>query len=106
MELLINYIEQVGGSARLPKCLRLIMMSGDWIPPTLPERIYRLNRNDDLCVISLGGATEAAIWSNMFHIKKGWKPSEQGWNCIPYGRPLRNQTMYILKCVSTPSLKP
>ena len=27
---------------------------------------------------------------------KGWQPSEQGCSCIPYGRPFKNQTMYIL----------
>jgi len=60
MELLVNYVEQVG--RRLPDCLRVVMMSGDWIPPTLPERIHRLSPNDTLRVVSLGGATEAAIW--------------------------------------------
>ena len=64
--------------------------------PTLPERIHRLSTAPSMRVISLGGATEAAIWSNMFEIPRGWKPSEAGWSCIPYGRPLRNQTMYIL----------
>jgi len=94
MELLVNHAEQIG--RRLPSCLRLVMMSGDWIPPTLPERIHRLSTCDSMRVISLGGATEAAIWSNMYEIKPGWRPSEKGWSCIPYGRPLRNQTMYIL----------
>ena len=32
----------------------------------------------------------------MFEIGRGWRPSEHGWGSIPYGRPLRNQTMYIL----------
>ena len=96
MELLVNHVEQIG--RHLPACLRLVMMSGDWIPPTLPERIHRLSgrQGEGIRVISLGGATEAAIWSNMFEIRRGWRPSEHGWSCIPYGRPLRNQTMYVL----------
>ena len=92
----MNHVEQIG--RHLPACLRLVMMSGDWIPPTLPERIHRLSgrKGEGIRVISLGGATEAAIWSNMFEIGRGWRPSEHGWGSIPYGRPLRNQTMYIL----------
>ena len=30
MELLVNHVEQIG--RHLPACLRLVMMSGDWIP--------------------------------------------------------------------------
>ena len=60
MELLVNHVEQIG--RHLPACLRLVMMSGDWIPPTLPERIHRLSgrKGEGIRVISLGGATEAA----------------------------------------------
>ena len=95
MELIVNYCEQ--DHRPIPASLRLVMMSGDWIPPTLPGRIHAMSANPNgIRVISLGGATEAAIWSNMFEVKKGWNPSENGWSCIPYGRPLRNQTMYIL----------
>ena len=95
MELIVNYCEQE--HRPLPASLRVVMMSGDWISPTLPSRIHAMSpRSDGIRVISLGGATEAAIWSNMFEVEKGWSPSEHGWSCIPYGRPLRNQTMYVL----------
>lgn len=43
----------------------------------------------------MGGATEAAIWSNMHELV----PDETlapSWTSIPYGRPLRNQTMLVL----------
>jgi pyochelin synthetase len=46
----------------------------------------------------MGGATEASIWSNIFELEKdsvsGGVP--EGWSSIPYGRPMRNQRMYIL----------
>lgn len=70
--------------------LRLIMLSGDWIPLALPDKIKSIF--DDSMVISLGGATEAAIWSIYFPIDK----VEPNWKSIPYGYPLSNQKMYIL----------
>ena len=47
----------------------------------------------------MGGATEAAIWSNRFEL--GRDEHDLGidlanWTNIPYGRPLRNQRMYTL----------
>ncbi len=35
--------------------------SGDWIPVNLPDRIRKEYENAE--VVSLGGATEASIWS-------------------------------------------
>jgi pyochelin synthetase len=69
---------------------RLAMLSGDWIPLNLPDTLLQLVPSVQL--ISLGGATEASIWSN-FHIYKGLQPD---WNSIPYGRPLSNQGFRIL----------
>src|SRR5699024_7796185 len=46
------------------KTLRLILMSGDWIPVSLPGRIR--NILGDVKIVALGGATEASIWSNCF----------------------------------------
>lgn len=69
--------------------LRLVMMSGDWIPVTLPQKIRHYCSAD---IVSLGGATEASIWSNDFFI-----PINQTFETsIPYGKPLPNQTMKIL----------
>ncbi|WP_337264556.1 MULTISPECIES: amino acid adenylation domain-containing protein [unclassified Serratia (in: enterobacteria)] len=74
---------------RLPASLRLIMLSGDWIPVDLPAQIRQIT--SDCTLVSLGGATEAAIWSN-YHLIEERKYEVS----IPYGRPLANQTMYIL----------
>ncbi|WP_367183493.1 amino acid adenylation domain-containing protein, partial [Sporosarcina sp.] len=71
--------------------LRVILLSGDWIPVTLPRRIRAIF--DTATVVALGGATEASIWSNAFDI-----PAEvpEDWISIPYGKPLSNQRYYIL----------
>ncbi|MCR3758486.1 amino acid adenylation domain-containing protein [Clostridium felsineum] len=70
--------------------LRLVMLSGDWINLELPKKI---NENFPYAdIISLGGATEASIWSIYYPIKG----INKEWSSIPYGYPLSNQTIYIL----------
>lgn len=70
--------------------LRLIMLSGDWIGLQLPGLAKRLFA--DARLVSLGGATEAVIWSNYFKVEK----VEDHWISIPYGRPIQNAKYYIL----------
>ncbi|MBE5903195.1 MAG: amino acid adenylation domain-containing protein [Pseudobutyrivibrio sp.] len=72
--------------------LRLVLLSGDWIPTRLPAEIYE-HFGVDVKLVSLGGATEASIWSNYFEIPKVI-PEE--WESIPYGKPLSNQGFIIL----------
>jgi nonribosomal peptide synthetase protein BlmIV len=69
--------------------VRLVLLSGDWIPVGLPDRVRRMLPNAQ--VVSLGGATEASIWSNWFPIER----VDPGWASIPYGTPLRNQRMHV-----------
>ncbi|WP_438297237.1 amino acid adenylation domain-containing protein [Streptomyces sp. HUAS TT7] len=87
MQMLVEHLE-AGGA--LPERLRLVMLSGDWIPVDLPDRIRGLW--PDVEIISLGGATEASIWSIHHVIDE----VEQGAKSIPYGVPLRNQTFHVL----------
>lgn len=70
--------------------LRLIFLSGDWIPLALPDRMKAAFPG--VCVVALGGATEATIWSN-YHIVGELKPD---WVSVPYGRPIQNARYYIL----------
>lgn len=70
--------------------LRLVMLSGDWIPLELPERIRSCFENAE--IISLGGATEASIWSIYYPISE----VKKDWKSIPYGYPLANQKIYVL----------
>ncbi|QHG16471.1 amino acid adenylation domain-containing protein [Nostoc sp. ATCC 53789] len=88
MKLLVEYAGD--RCDRLPSSLRLVMMSGDWIPVTLPEQIHSLGNN--VQVISLGGATEASIWSIFYPIET----IDPSWTSIPYGKPLSNQSFHIL----------
>ncbi|WP_421657455.1 amino acid adenylation domain-containing protein [Leptothermofonsia sp. ETS-13] len=77
----------------LPHCLRLVLLSGDWIPITLPDLIRQLKRGaEPIEIISLGGATEASIWSILYPIGA----IDPSWKSIPYGRPMANQQFYIL----------
>ncbi|NEQ79123.1 MAG: amino acid adenylation domain-containing protein, partial [Moorea sp. SIO2I5] len=88
MQMLVNYT--AGCSQLLPKSLRLVMLSGDWLPLSLPEQIRSLCENVQL--VSLGGATEASIWSILYPIEQ----VESTWKSIPYGRPMANQRFYVL----------
>ena len=71
--------------------LRLVMMSGDWVPVSLPGRIRNLFQNVE--IVALGGATEGSIWSNHFEIPE---VVPEDWKSIPYGKPLANQKYYVL----------
>ena len=88
MEMVVSYEEARGGN--LPESLRLVMLSGDWIPATLPGRIEGLSKKAK--VVSLGGATEASIWS-IVHPVESVDPDARS---IPYGRPLTNQSVHVL----------
>ncbi|MEV7611392.1 amino acid adenylation domain-containing protein [Streptomyces sp. NPDC089799] len=70
--------------------LRLALLSGDWIPVTLPDRIRA--HVPGLRLVSLGGATEASIWSIHYPIGE----VDPAAPSIPYGFPLRNQTFHVL----------
>lgn len=87
MQMLVDYATTNHQGSSLS--LRYILMSGDWIPIDLPDHIRTISSAKQL---SLGGATEAAIWSIAHPIESVdmSKPS------IPYGRAMRNQEIYVL----------
>ncbi|MEM7401115.1 MAG: amino acid adenylation domain-containing protein [Pseudomonadota bacterium] len=70
--------------------IRSAMLSGDWIPLSLPSTLASAMPNVEL--ISMGGATEASIWSIWYYVE-ALLPE---WKSVPYGTPLNNQTWYIL----------
>ncbi|WPB82528.1 amino acid adenylation domain-containing protein [Archangium violaceum] len=95
MEMWVDFLAGLGDGKGGPvhpaaEALRVVMMSGDWIPVTLPERIRALVPGAG--IHSLGGATEAAIWSIHYPIDR----VDPAWVSIPYGAPMRNQQFYAL----------
>ncbi|MEW9701481.1 amino acid adenylation domain-containing protein [Paenibacillus sp. SI8] len=70
--------------------LRLVFLSGDWIPVKLPDVLK--SHFPKVEVVGLGGGTEATVWSNFYRI--GVVEPEQ--NSIPYGKPIQNARYYIL----------
>jgi amino acid adenylation domain-containing protein len=76
--------------------LRLALLSGDWIPLSLPQQIR--DRFPTIQVVSLGGATEAAIWSIFYPITT----VNPDWRSIPYGKPLTQQQVHVLNAALQP----
>lgn len=91
MEMLCTYLElnDKDLSERLAS-IRLILLSGDKVANELPEKIHKYMPKAK--IVCLGGATEAAIWSNYFEPEEICKE----WPSIPYGYALTNQQYYIL----------
>ena len=91
LEMLVEYAEiDPDAAAAAMSALRLVLLSGDWIPVTLPDRVRALAPHAE--VVSLGGATEASIWS----ICQPVGVVDPAWPSIPYGRALRGQSFHIL----------
>ncbi|QUJ76791.1 amino acid adenylation domain-containing protein [Sulfitobacter albidus] len=73
-----------------PLPLRCAMMSGDWIPLALPGALRRAA--PEITIWSLGGATEASIWSIGYPVTE--VPDD--WTSIPYGTALEGQSVHVL----------
>ncbi|NET44009.1 non-ribosomal peptide synthetase [Okeania sp. SIO2B3] len=95
MQMLVEYLSSHPLTVR--QQLRLVLLSGDWLPMSLPERLR--NIWEDIEVVSLGGATEASIWSIYYPITE----INREWTSIPYGKPLSNQSFYVLNHLMEPS---
>ncbi|ASW55614.1 non-ribosomal peptide synthetase [Plantactinospora sp. KBS50] len=81
--------EQAAADPARLGALRLLMMSGDRIPPELPAALLRLL--PDLEVVSLGGPTETTIWNILHPVGV----ADDGARPVPYGRPNRNNTAFV-----------
>lgn len=71
--------------------LKKVILSGDWIGLDLPERLKRIAPNAEM--LAMGGATEAAIWSNFIQVQL---PLPSKWVSIPYGKPLAGQLYRVV----------
>ncbi|MGE5269161.1 MAG: amino acid adenylation domain-containing protein [Thiohalocapsa sp.] len=79
--------------------LRLALLSGDWVPLPLVRQLREIA--PAVRLVALGGATEAAIWSNAHEIGDTLDPA---WPSIPYGTPLAGQMLHIVneRCEACP----
>jgi thioester reductase-like protein len=84
----LDMLLEAAGDGGLPS-LRHLLVSGDWIPLSLPPQARRAC--PEAKFIALGGATEASIWSNFQRVDS----VEAGWASIPYGWPLGGQSMFV-----------
>ena len=83
---LLDMLLTAVGDGSLPECLRLALVSGDWVGLDLAPRLHDCSAGR-AALVALGGATEAAIWSNVTDVDR--VPGH--WTSVPYGVPLRNQ---------------
>ncbi len=86
---LINTLNQTDPDYVQPD-LRLVFLSGDWIPVKLPGLVQKYFPQAK--VVSLGGATEGTVWSIYYSIEGVM----EGQTSIPYGKPISNNYFYIL----------
>ena len=71
--------------------IRLVLLGGDWIPLTMPDRLHRY-AGPETQVVSLGGATEASMDSTIFLVEE----CDSNWVSIPYGIAMANQSTFVL----------
>ncbi|MFE1898866.1 amino acid adenylation domain-containing protein [Streptomyces yangpuensis] len=92
MELLVGEAEvrERRGGGRPLESLRLSVLSGDWIPLTLPDRLRA--QSPRIQVVGSGGPTETICWSLFQPIGE----VDPAWTSIPYGKPITNQRYYIV----------
>ncbi|MEV8318098.1 amino acid adenylation domain-containing protein [Streptomyces sp. NPDC059900] len=88
MSMLCAHLASDAEASGLPP-LRSVLMSGDWIPVALPDDIWQ--HFPDAALWSLGGATEASIWSIWHRIT----PSDAALTSIPYGTDMRDQRVFV-----------
>lgn len=98
MELLLDYVNGAGLAAGPAPALRAVMVGGDWIATSLPERCLAWAPHVRFC--SAGGATEAAIFTMLYEVPRGEKIRSVS---IPYGKPLPHQRCYILDAGRRPA---
>lgn len=88
-EILVGYVESGAVSDALAT-LHTIILSGDWIPVNLPDRLRDVAPRAR--VVASGGATETCIWSVINPLGE----VDRSLPSIPYGRPMTNQRYHIL----------
>jgi amino acid adenylation domain-containing protein len=88
MKMMVEYLSSA--PKKVPPGLRLVVMAGDWIPVSLPDRIKALWPG--IQVVASGGPTETSVW-NVHNTVEKVDPS---WASIPYGRPIANNRCHVM----------
>jgi amino acid adenylation domain-containing protein len=76
--------------------LRVVILGGDWVSPSLPERIHQLAPAANL--LSIGGPTETTVWNIWYFMNE----VKTDWSSIPYGKPISNSKYFILNTSGKP----
>ncbi|SPC61347.1 related to siderophore peptide synthetase involved in ferrichromeA biosynthesis [Ustilago sp. UG-2017b] len=77
--------------------LRIMLLSGDRFPVDLAKGLLEVCPSE-MALDSGGGATEASVWSVLHQVQANDVQKGNGSSLlIPYGRPMNNQTMYVLQ---------
>jgi amino acid adenylation domain-containing protein len=91
LEMYVDYLETNKSKDVVPENLRVVILSGDWIPVSLPDRLKTIVPKIKL--IGSGGPTETTIWDIYNFIEK----VDPNWKSIPYGKPMANAKYYVMK---------
>ena len=98
LQMLVEYLEYVTASPgsngaldqTMPAALRWVILAGDFIPVTLPDRLRALQPTVE--IIASGGPTETTVWDIYYPIGA----VDPTWPSIPYGKPLKNARYYVM----------
>lgn len=88
LDMLVDHVADRGEQQL--STLRVVLLGGDWIPTSLPNRLRSLA--PAVRFVSMGGATEVSMDSTIFEVIE----PDPDWRSIPYGVPMANQRSYIL----------
>ncbi|MGV4926323.1 amino acid adenylation domain-containing protein [Streptomyces sp. BHT-5-2] len=99
LQLLLDHLDDEGAPAGRLSGMRAVLVSGDWVPVRQPGHLWR--HAPDARFLALGGATEAAIWSNLHEVTEPLPPDTRS---VPYGTALPNQGIWVLNADGEPAV--
>ncbi|MGW1286266.1 amino acid adenylation domain-containing protein [Streptomyces sp. NPDC002586] len=99
LQLLLDHLDDEGAPAGRLSGMRAVLVSGDWVPVRQPGHLWRYA--PDARFLALGGATEAAIWSNLHEVTGPLPPDARS---VPYGTALPNQGIWVLNADGEPAV--
>ena len=91
LHMLVEHLENRCDQAPMASPLRWVILSGEFIPVDLPDRLRALV--PAVAVVGAGGPTETTVWDICYPIGE----VDPAWKSIPYGRPMANAQYFVLK---------